>query len=81
MAEILLAKFEIHPLRSHFPPFAGFNAVESFAYYGAGYQDVSHRRPSIRNAQRYINWTPTISTEETIENTLNYFLRDCVAAE
>ncbi len=81
MAEILLEKFEAHPLRSHFPPFAGFNAVESFSYYGAGYQDVSHRRPSIRNAQRYINWTPTISTEETIENTLDYFLRDCVKAE
>ncbi len=81
MAEILLEKFESHPLRSHFPPFAGFNAVESFSYYGAGYQDVSHRRPSIRNAQRYINWTPTISTEETIENTLDYFLRDCVKAE
>lgn len=81
MAEILLAKFEAHPLRSHFPPFAGFNAIESFSYYGAGYQDVSHRRPSIRNAQRYIQWTPTISIEETIENTLDYFLQDCVGAE
>jgi UDP-4-amino-4-deoxy-L-arabinose formyltransferase / UDP-glucuronic acid dehydrogenase (UDP-4-keto-hexauronic acid decarboxylating) len=76
MAEILLEKFEAHPLRNHFPPFAGFNAVESFSYYGAGYQDVSHRRPSIRNAQRYIQWTPTISTGETIETTLDYFLRD-----
>jgi UDP-4-amino-4-deoxy-L-arabinose formyltransferase/UDP-glucuronic acid dehydrogenase (UDP-4-keto-hexauronic acid decarboxylating) len=81
MAEILLAKFEAHPLRNHFPPFAGFNAIESFSYYGAGYQDVSHRRPSIRNAQRYIQWTPVISIEETIENTLDYFLQDCVGAE
>ncbi len=81
MAEILLAKFEAHPLRKHFPPFAGFNAIESFSYYGAGYQDVSHRRPSIRNAQRYIQWTPSISVEETIENTLDYFLQDCVGAQ
>ncbi len=81
MAEILLEKFEAHPLRHHFPAFAGFKAVESFSYYGAGYQDVSHRRPSIRNAQKYIQWTPTISTEETIETTLDYFLRDYISVE
>nr|WP_321272160.1 bifunctional UDP-4-amino-4-deoxy-L-arabinose formyltransferase/UDP-glucuronic acid oxidase ArnA [uncultured Tolumonas sp.] len=81
MAEILLAKFEAHPLRAHFPAFAGFNEVESQSYYGTGYQDVSHRRPSIKNAQRLINWTPTIPTEETIETTLDFFLRGCVTAE
>ncbi|WP_024872254.1 bifunctional UDP-4-amino-4-deoxy-L-arabinose formyltransferase/UDP-glucuronic acid oxidase ArnA [Tolumonas lignilytica] len=81
MAEILLEKFEAHPLRAHFPAFAGFNEIESHSYYGNGYQDVSHRRPSIRNAQRLIDWTPTIPTEETIENTLDFFLRGCVAAE
>lgn len=79
MADILLAKFEAHPLRNYFPTFAGFHMVESLSYYGPGYQDVSHRRPSIRNAQRYINWTPEISIEETIENTLDYFLRDHMA--
>ncbi len=81
LAEILLAKFEAHPLRSHFPAFAGFNAVESQSYYGAGYQDVSHRRPSIRNAQRLIDWTPTISIEETIAETLDFFLRGCVEGQ
>ena len=81
MAEILLEKFEAHPLRAHFPAFAGFNEVESQSYYGTGYQDVSHRRPSIKNAQRLINWTPTIPTEETIETTLDFFLRGCVTAE
>ena len=43
MAEILLAKFEAHPLRDQFPPFAGFKLVESKSFYGDGYQDVSHR--------------------------------------
>jgi UDP-4-amino-4-deoxy-L-arabinose formyltransferase / UDP-glucuronic acid dehydrogenase (UDP-4-keto-hexauronic acid decarboxylating) len=81
MAEILLEKFEAHPLRANFPAFAGFNEVESQSYYGTGYQDVSHRRPSIKNAQRLINWTPTIPTEETIETTLDFFLRGCVTAE
>ncbi|MEI8633707.1 NAD-dependent epimerase/dehydratase family protein [Vibrio sp. PP-XX7] len=29
MAQTLLEKFEAHPLRDNFPPFAGFKAVES----------------------------------------------------
>ncbi|MDK7859337.1 bifunctional UDP-glucuronic acid oxidase/UDP-4-amino-4-deoxy-L-arabinose formyltransferase, partial [Klebsiella pneumoniae] len=40
LAEMLLASFERHPLRSQFPPFAGFREVESSSYYGKGYQDV-----------------------------------------
>ncbi|HSB95760.1 MAG TPA: bifunctional UDP-4-amino-4-deoxy-L-arabinose formyltransferase/UDP-glucuronic acid oxidase ArnA [Spongiibacteraceae bacterium] len=75
LAEILLAKFEAHPLRQHFPPFAGFNIEESSGFYGAGYQDVQHRKPSIRNARRYIDWQPSVSMEKSVENTLDFFLR------
>ena len=78
MAEILLAKFEAHPLRDHFPPFAGFKLVESKSFYGDGYQDVSHRRPSIANARRLLGWEPTIEMEETIGNTLDFFLQGAV---
>jgi UDP-4-amino-4-deoxy-L-arabinose formyltransferase / UDP-glucuronic acid dehydrogenase (UDP-4-keto-hexauronic acid decarboxylating) len=75
LAEILLATFEAHPLRHHFPPFAGFNVQESSGFYGSGYQDVQHRKPSIRNARRYIDWQPTVPMEKSIENTLDFFLR------
>ncbi|XAV88892.1 MAG: bifunctional UDP-4-amino-4-deoxy-L-arabinose formyltransferase/UDP-glucuronic acid oxidase ArnA [Candidatus Symbiodolus clandestinus] len=75
LARMLHQAFEAHPLRRHFPPFAGFKAVESQAYYGKGYQDVSHRRPSIRNAQRYLNWQPQLPLETTVQRTLDYFLR------
>lgn len=78
MAEILLAKFEAHPLRDRFPPFAGFKLVESKSFYGDGYQDVSHRRPSIANARRLLDWEPTIEMEETIGNTLDFFLQGAV---
>ncbi|WP_421186896.1 bifunctional UDP-4-amino-4-deoxy-L-arabinose formyltransferase/UDP-glucuronic acid oxidase ArnA [Aeromonas hydrophila] len=78
MAEILLAKFEAHPLRDQFPPFAGFKLVESKSFYGDGYQDVSHRRPSIANARRLLDWEPTIEMEETIGNTLDFFLQGAV---
>ncbi|MDU3719143.1 MAG: hypothetical protein E7G14_29720, partial [Klebsiella michiganensis] len=49
--------------------------VESSDYYGKGYQDVEHRKPSIRNAKRCLNWVPTVEMEETVEHTLDFFLR------
>ncbi|MBK0091332.1 MULTISPECIES: bifunctional UDP-4-amino-4-deoxy-L-arabinose formyltransferase/UDP-glucuronic acid oxidase ArnA [Erwiniaceae] len=75
LAERLLASFERHPLRNQFPPFAGFREVESSSYYGKGYQDVEHRKPSIKNARRLLDWTPTIEMDTTIDNTLDFFLR------
>ncbi len=80
LAELLVEKFEQHPLRSKFPPFAGMVEVESGAYYGAGYQDVQFRRPSMRNAKRLLGWTPSIPLVESVERTLDFFLREAVAS-
>ena len=49
--------------------------VESTRYYGQGYEDVQHRRPSIRNAKTHIGWEPRITTRESVERTLDWFLR------
>jgi UDP-4-amino-4-deoxy-L-arabinose formyltransferase/UDP-glucuronic acid dehydrogenase (UDP-4-keto-hexauronic acid decarboxylating) len=78
MAEVLVEKFEKHPLRGNFPPFAGMVETESRKYYGEGYQDVQHRRPSIENAKKLLGWDPTIMMDETIDDTLDYFLKDHV---
>ncbi len=78
LAEMLCAKFDAHPLRSQFPPFAGMVEIESHSYYGDGYQDVSHRRPSVRNAKRLLDWEPKIHMEDTIEKTLDFFLQGAV---
>jgi len=78
LGEELLRQFEAHPLRGNFPPFAGFRDVESKAFYGTGYQDVSHRKPSIANAKRLLDWTPTVAMRETIGNTLDFFLREAM---
>ena len=78
LAEMLVAKFEKHPLRSKFPPFAGYVEVESGSYYGQGYQDVQHRRPSIKNAQRLLAWTPVIGLEESVDKTLDFFLEEAI---
>ncbi|WP_134705905.1 bifunctional UDP-4-amino-4-deoxy-L-arabinose formyltransferase/UDP-glucuronic acid oxidase ArnA [Rahnella sp. CJA17(1/100)] len=75
LAEMLLSSFESHPLRAQFPPFAGFNLVESSTYYGKGYQDVEHRTPSIKNARRLLNWKPEIGMDKTVAETLDFFLR------
>ncbi|MCS2162189.1 bifunctional UDP-4-amino-4-deoxy-L-arabinose formyltransferase/UDP-glucuronic acid oxidase ArnA [Scandinavium sp. H11S7] len=75
LAELLLDCFDRHPLRHQFPPFAGFREVESSDYYGKGYQDVEHRKPSIRNAKRCLDWQPTVEMQQTVEQTLDFFLR------
>lgn len=78
LSEMLVEKFEQHPLRHHFPPFAGYRNRESKDYYGDGYEDVQHRRPSIRNARRHVGWQPAIGIDAAVEATLDYFLRDQV---
>ncbi|MBP5640079.1 MAG: bifunctional UDP-4-amino-4-deoxy-L-arabinose formyltransferase/UDP-glucuronic acid oxidase ArnA [Victivallales bacterium] len=80
LAEILVEKFNAHPLRSHFPPFAGYKVLESAEYYGEGYQDCRHRKPSIKNAWKYCGWKPSRPLEESIAETLDFFLKEELAS-
>ncbi len=76
LAKLVVSEFEKHELRGHFPPFAGLREIESKSYYGDGYQDVTHRRPSIRNAIKYLSWEPKIPLEVSVAQTLDFFLKD-----
>jgi len=77
LAEILVKKFDAHPLRPLFPPFAGMIEVESSSYYGpGGYQDVTFRKPSIRKARRMLKWSPCVPLEQSVSQTLDFFLRE-----
>ncbi len=78
LAEILIDKFSTHPLRKHFPPFAGIRRIEARTFYGDGYQDVEHRRPSIRQAKTLLGWEPVVPFARSVEDTLDFFLRDMV---
>jgi UDP-4-amino-4-deoxy-L-arabinose formyltransferase/UDP-glucuronic acid dehydrogenase (UDP-4-keto-hexauronic acid decarboxylating) len=78
LAEMLVKMFDNHPLRDKFPSFAGFRETESSAYYGTGYQDLQHRRPSIRNAKRLLNWEPKVDLKTSVSNTLDFFLGQAV---
>ena len=78
LADMLREKFATHPLRSLFPPDGGLQSIEAQAFYGSGYQDVQHRRPSIREAQRILGWQPQVPLEQSVNETLDYFLNDVV---
>ena len=80
LAQELLSQFERHPLRGQFPPFAGFREVESSNYYGDGYQDVAHRKPSVANAKRLLDWEAKIALPVTIGKTLGFFLQETASA-
>lgn len=75
LCETLHEQFAAHPLRSHFPPLCGIQNIEARAFYGPGYQDLQHRRPSIKQARTILGWNPKISFEQSVCETLDYFLR------
>ena len=80
LANILREKFAAHPLRKHFPPEAGTQYIEARAFYGEGYQDVQHRRPSIRQARTILGWEPAVPFAQSVSETLDYFLTDVVGS-
>ncbi len=50
--------------------------VASAEYYGAAYQDVVHRVPSIREAEKHLGWKPTTDLRTALKLTLDYHLRN-----
>jgi nucleoside-diphosphate-sugar epimerase len=48
--------------------------IDSKAHYGVYYQDTLHRVPSIKNAQTYLGWSPTVGLREALKKTLDYHL-------
>ncbi|HJO95308.1 MAG TPA: bifunctional UDP-4-keto-pentose/UDP-xylose synthase [Victivallales bacterium] len=74
LAELCVKIFEKHPQRSKFPATPEIIIESSKEYYGKGYQDVVHRRPSVENAKKYLDWEPKVGFEEAIAKALNFFL-------
>lgn len=58
------------------PPDEALKVVESERFYGEGYQDLVHRKPSIRKARRLLGWTPAVGLDEALRRTLGAFLED-----
>ena len=76
LAEMVVKVFDEHPLRDRFPKFAGYQVTKSGDYYGKGYQDVIHRKPSIRKAKELLGWDPKVSMLDSVRTTMDFFIRE-----
>ncbi|MEI7730839.1 MAG: bifunctional UDP-4-keto-pentose/UDP-xylose synthase [Verrucomicrobiota bacterium] len=50
--------------------------VDSGEYYGTAYQDIIHRVPSIKEAEKHLGWKPTTDLRTALKLTLDYHLRN-----
>lgn len=54
---------------------ARVRTVSSKVYYGAGYQDVTTRVPSIKKAERLLGWRPRTDFKAGLKKTLDFYLK------
>ncbi|HSW70727.1 MAG TPA: NAD-dependent epimerase/dehydratase family protein, partial [Gammaproteobacteria bacterium] len=65
----------------HFPAYAAqasktrLNTISGENYFGSGYQDVSLRVPSIRQAEQHLNWKPQTDLQSGLHQTLAFYLK------
>jgi len=76
LADKLRDLFMKHPARAGDDSFSEIVETEHEAYYGRGYQDILHRRPSIEKARRLLGWSPRTDLDTALRETLNYFLEE-----
>jgi nucleoside-diphosphate-sugar epimerase len=56
-------------------------AQDAAGHYGAGYQDIVRRRPSIAKARRLLHWEPRVGLDKALEQTFRAFLEEWSASE
>jgi nucleoside-diphosphate-sugar epimerase len=49
-------------------------AIDEAKLYGKNYQDSAKRKPSIKNAEKYLGWRPKTDIAIALKNTLDYYL-------
>lgn len=75
LATILRDLFVAHPAnRGKNVP--GIVEVDSRQFYGAGYQDIQTRTPSIARAKELLGWSPKVDLKTALEKTLNAFIAE-----
>lgn len=73
LAELLLSLAKKFPAYAERAEKIKIITVQSKDYYGAGYQDVSTRVPSIQNAEKYLQWQPKTDLKTALQKTLDYY--------
>jgi nucleoside-diphosphate-sugar epimerase len=74
LAETLIELVKTYPHYARLADSVRLVTVRSEDYYGAGYQDILTRVPSIRNAVQYLGWSPTTDLRTALRKTLDYHL-------
>jgi len=68
--------FKSHPrIPSMLKDKATYKFVSSEDYYGKGYDDVIHRRPSIEKALSILGWEPQIDISTSLKNSADYLFQ------
>ena len=77
IAQLMIGIWENHPFRIErgLPP---GRTVEtgSGSYYGAGYQDVSRRTPSIVRMRETFGFSPKVGMEESLKKAMDFFVEE-----
>lgn len=74
LAETLVALVKEYPDYKHLADNVKMEEVSSEEYYGKAYQDVAHRVPSIKEAEKRLGWKPTTDLRTMLKLTLDYHL-------
>ena len=74
LAQLILAAFKEYPEYRELAERAQIISVPSLEYFGAGYQDIQTRVPSIEAARIHLGWEPKHDLRSAIKLTLDYHL-------
>lgn len=74
LAETLIRLIRTYPAYAKTADVARIVTIGSGEYYGAGYQDIRTRVPSIKNAEQYLGWKPITDLPTALRRTLDYHL-------
>jgi nucleoside-diphosphate-sugar epimerase len=74
LAEMLLDLVSKYPGYKDIKKRIKLEDVSSAEYYGAAYQDVTHRVPSIKEAAKHLGWKPKTDLKTALKLTLDYHL-------
>lgn len=76
LAEMLVKAVAKYPKYSAQAKKVKLIEVSNEAYFGKGYQDVLSRVPAIKNAQKYLDWTPKVNMQQALQLILDYHLKE-----
>ena len=74
LAQKLLAAVATYPKFAPLAKDAKIVEVSSAEYYGANYQDITTRVPSIRKAKECLGWAPATDFDTGLRRTLDFYL-------